>query len=177
MRGPFLFWDLAVKKKPELTQERLQELLDYDLKTGEFRWRENSNQRAGQIAGCRQRADCCRIHIDGRRYQAHQLAWFYMMGEWGRPVIDHRDGNPLNNRFSNLRLSTRSENGANRRPTRSNTSGFKGVAARRRTGKWTAQITKDGRRHYLGSFASAEDAHSAYVAKARELFGEFARTK
>jgi hypothetical protein len=164
-------------KKSELTQERLHELLDYDSETGEFRWRDNSKPRAGRIAGFQQRSVSWCINIDGRRYQAHQLAWLYVKGEWGRPVIDHRDGNPLNNRWSNLRLSTYSDNAANRRRMRSNTSGYKGVGFDRRTGKWRALISKDGRLYCLGRYATAEEAHEVYVAKARELFGEFARTE
>jgi HNH endonuclease/AP2 domain len=166
-------------KKSELTQERLRELLRYDPKTGEFRWRagKKPNPRAGRIAGCRQQSDSWSIRIDGRRYQAHQLAWLYMRGEWGRPVIDHRDGNPLNNRWSNLRLSTYSDNAANRGRMRSNTSGFKGAVFDPRTDKWRALISKDGRRYCLGRYATAEEAHAAYVAKALELFGEFARAK
>jgi hypothetical protein len=166
-------------KNSELTQERLRELLRYDPRTGKFRWRvrKRSNHNPGDIAGCRVRSDFWCIHINGRRYQAHQLAWLYMKGAWGRPVIDHRDGNSLNNRWRNLRLTTRSNNAANRRRLRSNTSGFKGVVFNRQRGNWKAQITKEGRRYYLGSYATAEKAHAAYVAKARELFGEFARTK
>jgi hypothetical protein len=165
-------------KKSELTQERLRELLDYDPKTGKFRWRarEESNQRFGHIAGSRTRSEYWAIRIDGRPYQAHQLAWLYMKGEWGRPVIDHCDGNPFNNQWSNLRLSTHSNNAANRRRPRSNTSGFKGVTFDRQRGNWKAQITKDGRYYCVGRYATAEEAHAAYVAKARELFGEFART-
>jgi len=170
--------ELTVKKS-ELTQERLQELLDYDPETGEFRWRvrKKRGHSVGDIAGCRARSDSWSIRIDGRSYQAHQLAWLYMEGEWGEPVIDHRDGNPLNNRFSNLRLSTYSDNAANRGRMRSNTSGFKGAVFDPRTDKWRAQISKDGRRYCLGRYATAEEAHEAYAAKARELFGEFARTK
>ena len=168
-----------MKKKPELTQERLHELLDYDPKTGEFRWRvrKKRGHKAGDIAGYRTQSERWSICIDGRDYPAHQLAWFYVTGEWGRPVIDHRDGNSLNNRLSNLRVSSHSNNVANRGRPRSNTSGLKGAFFDRRRGHWTAEITKDGRRYYLGSFATAEDAHSAYAAKARELVGEFARTK
>ena len=95
----------------------------------------------------------------------------------GRIQIDHRDGNSKNNRLSNLRLSTHSENAANRRRYRNNASGFKGVSLEARTGKWMAKITKDGRTYFLGRFPTAEEAHAAYAAKARELFGEFARTE
>ena len=164
--------------KLDLTQERLKELLDYDSNTGVFRWRvRNKSNRRTDIAGCRARSEHWCINIDGRNYRAHQLAWLYMKGEWGRPLIDHRDGNPLNNRWDNLRLASHANNAANRARLRTNRSGFKGVCFDSRRGKWMAQITKGGRRYMIGRFATPEDAHAAYVAKARELFGEFARTE
>jgi len=163
--------------KPKLTQERLQQLLRYDPDTGEFRWRvqKRANHRAGDIAGCRMRSEYWSIHIDGRCYRAHQLAWLYVQGEWGRPLIDHRDGDPMNNRWRNLRLASHGDNAANRPRLRNNTSGYKGVSFDRRRGRWMAQITHRGRRYCIGRYKTAQDAHSAYVAKARELFGEFAR--
>ena len=165
--------------KPQLTQARLCELLHYDPDSGEFRWRADmrSNVRAGDIAGCRMRSEYWTIHIDGRNYRAHQLAWLYMKGEWGRPLIDHRDGNPLNNRWSNLRLASHTDNAANRPRLRSNTSGFKGVSFDRRRGNWIAQITYQGRRYFIGRYPTAEEAHEAYVTAARLLCGEFARTE
>jgi hypothetical protein len=60
---------------------------------------------------------------------------------------------------------------------RNNRSGFKGVAFVPQRRKWRARITKGGRRYSLGNYETAEEAHAAYIAKARELFGEFARTK
>jgi len=166
-------------KTPELTQSRLQELLHYDPGSGEFHWRvqKKNNHSAGDIAGCRMRSEYWTIHIDGRNYRAHQLAWLYMQGEWGRPLIDHRDGNPLNNRWSNLRLSSHTENAANRPRLRSNTSGFKGVSFDRRRGKWLAQIQKQGRRYPIGRYDTAQEAHEAYATAARLLFGEFARAE
>jgi HNH endonuclease/AP2 domain len=164
-------------KESKLTQARLCELLHYDPHTGKFRWRvrKKRGNEVGTIAGCRIRWNYWCIHLDGRSYRAHQLAWLYMKGEWGRPLIDHRDGNPLNNRWANLRVSTGSNNAANRKRYRSNTSGYKGVSFHRRARKWTAYITKETRRYNLGYFATAEQAHKAYVAAARLLFGEFAR--
>jgi len=165
-------------KELDLTQERLKALLDYDSETGVFRWRvQNKSNRKTVIAGCRAQSEHWSINIEGRRYRAHQLAWLYMKGEWGRPLIDHRDGNPLNNRWDNLRLGSHGDNAANRSRLRTNRSGFKGVCFDPRRGKWRAQITKDGRRFSIGSYATAEEAHAAYVAKARELFGEFARAE
>jgi hypothetical protein len=159
-----------------LTQARLHELLEYDQETGDFRWRKRKAIRiaAGQIAGgVSKPSGYWLICIDGCLYRAHQLAWLYVTGQWGRPLIDHRDGNPANNRWSNLRCATRSENSHNRGLQRNNTSGFKGVSLHK--GKWRAQIRKDGRIRVLGAFPTPQEAHAAYVAAARELFGEFAR--
>ena len=100
-----------------------------------------------------------------------------MMGTWGRPMIDHRDGNPANNRWSNLRLATHSQNNANRRRPRHNTSGFKGVSFDRRVGKWKATICKEGHTMCLGWFDTPQAAHKAYVKAARMLFGELARVE
>jgi hypothetical protein len=92
-------------------------------------------------------------------------------------MVDHRDLDRTNNRWNNLRRATRSTNAANTRRQRNNTSGFKGVYPHHKTGRWYAQIRKDGRGYYLGSFATPQAAHEAYAAAARELFGEFARVE
>ena len=165
--------------RPRLTQERLREILHYDPETGEFRWLQRMSNRAkvGDIAGSAAEGGYRRMRIAGRSYRAHQLAWLYMTGEWGRPTIDHRDRDPANNRWSNLRRATQSNNNANRRRQRDNTSGFKGVHFDRKSERWIARLGKNGRSFYLGRFATAQAAHEAYVAAARELFGEFARAE
>jgi hypothetical protein len=160
-----------------LTQERLHEILDYDADTGQFRWRPDSGKRAGRIAGCVAHSKVWVIHIGGRSYKAHQLAWLHMTGEWGRPAIDHRDGDTINNRWSNLRRATSTNNAANRRRPRNNTSGFKGVFFDRDRRAWAARISKDGQSHFLGRFATPQEAHAAYAAAAEDLFGEFARVE
>jgi hypothetical protein len=89
-------------------------------------------------------------------------------------MIDRRDGDGTNNRWSNLRRATQSQNTANSRRPRHNTSGYKGVSLRR-SGRWRAIICNKGRWIYLGTFATPEAAHAVYLAAARKLFGEFAR--
>jgi hypothetical protein len=159
-----------------VTSARLRALLHYDPETGEFHWvkRICSSIQAGDIAGGPHNGYRI-ITIEGRRYPAHQLAWLYMRGRWCSLLVDHRDGDPLNNRWSNLRRATRSQNGANRCVPRNNASGLKGVSLHR--GKWCAIIRKQGRKHFLGYFSTPQAAHSAYVKAARRLFGEFARTE
>lgn len=88
-------------------------------------------------------------------------------------VVDHIDGNGLNNRGSNLRLCTVSENLRNRQPTRAG-SKYKGVSFRKQRNKWRAEITLNGRHYHIGLFDNETDAAKAYDRKAAELFGEFA---
>lgn len=85
--------------------------------------------------------------------------------------VDHRDDDGLNNRRSNLRIATKSQNMANA-GSRGGASRFRGV--HRKRSRWTAQITKDGKKRCLGTFDTEEQAAVAYNAAARELFGEFA---
>ena len=90
-------------------------------------------------------------------------------------VTDHINGIKTDNRKSNLRICTQSQNRANSKRSKSNTSGFKGVCFDKRLKKFRAYIRKDGKMHNLGLLLSAKEAHSEYVRKARELFGEYSR--
>lgn len=166
-----------MKRRSRLTRARLRELLHYNPKTGQFHWWTRTGNRTwlGPLAGCVSRDGYRYIKVDHRIYREHQLAWFYMNGRWGRPLIDHRDGDGTNNRWTNLRQATRSQNCANCRRPRDNTSGYKGVHHYRRSGKWTAQICSNRKRFHLGTFETREEAREAYLKAARKLFGEFAR--
>jgi hypothetical protein len=161
-----------------VTAERLRELLSYDPLTGELRWRVATGRRVciGQIAGSRIPATAgyyWQVQIDGVRYSAHRLAFFYMTGKWPGLYIDHRDGNPSNNRWANLREATASHNIANSRRRRDNKSGFKGVHKSRKG--WRSDIEVRRKHICLGTFDTPEEAHAAYVATAIKFFGEFAR--
>lgn len=93
-------------------------------------------------------------------------------------MVDHRNRDPLDNRRSNLRVATRSQNGANRLADRrkaGETSRFKGVAWDRARGRWHAWIHVDGKTRSLGRHSTEEAAAAAYNAAAMEAWGEFAR--
>jgi hypothetical protein len=87
--------------------------------------------------------------------------------------IDHKDRNPLNNRMSNLRYATSSQNKANK-TCGLNTSGFKGVCWDKARHKWVARISRHRKHYHIGRFDSIKEAALAYNEKAVELFGEFA---
>lgn len=93
----------------------------------------------------------------------------------GSHDVDHIDRNGLNNRRSNLRLATRSQNMANMGRPKRNTSGFKGVGWHRERSKWQAYIRVHGKLIHLGRFAEKEQAAEAYAVAASKHFGEFAR--
>jgi len=96
-----------------------------------------------------------------------------IMGEPKGMVVDHIDGNGLNNRRRNLRVCTSSQNHQNRRRTRGR-SRYKGVCWEKRRNKWRAEIMLEGRHIDIGCFADEVEAARAYDKKAKELFGEFA---
>jgi hypothetical protein len=90
-------------------------------------------------------------------------------------VVDHIDGNGLNNTRDNLRVCTHAENCRNSRHRKRNTSGYRGVTHHIPSDQWIAYITTDMRREYLGYYPTAEDAARAYDVVALRLHGDFAR--
>lgn len=96
-----------------------------------------------------------------------------LMGAKAHEEVDHRDGNGLNNRRSNLRLVTKCQNSQNRSPGSGKTT--KGVSYHKNTGKYSAQIKVAGRKIHLGLYQTPELAQQAYNQAAQQHFGEFAK--
>lgn len=92
-------------------------------------------------------------------------------------LIDHRNGNALDNQRDNLRISTHAQNMQNQKINSKNTSGFKGVGFRKDSGLWRARISVNGKRITLGHFNTAEEAAIAYneAAENEKFYGAFAR--
>jgi hypothetical protein len=114
-----------------LTQERLKALVHYNPDTGDFIWKVSlamKNQIA-KIAGCINPLGYNMIQIDTISYLGHRLAFLYMTGSIPE-IVDHIDGNPLNNSWDNLRSCTVSQNSSNKRLGSNNTSGIKGIRFR-----------------------------------------------
>ena len=167
------------KPKPLPMQERLQELFEYSVTTGQFTRRKGfPGVSVGDVAGRVNRTTGYRvIDVDCDRYAAHRLVWMWVTGEDpGDQDIDHIDGCRTNNAWHNLRLATRSQNHCNRGPQANGTSGFKGVCFFKPRQKWRARLNVGYVEHHLGYFDTPEEAHAAYLAAAERLHGEFART-
>lgn len=99
----------------------------------------------------------------GKYVKLHQLAWFYMTGSWAGQ-IDHINGVKDDNRWSNLREVDTSTNCLNQQKARkNNTLGMQGVHQIKKTGKYRATCTVKRKKHHLGVFSTAAEAHSAYL--------------
>lgn len=103
---------------------------------------------------------------------AHRVIYAMHCNHWDFEIVDHIDGDRLNNKIDNLRQCTNAENIRNQGKHKGKTLP-KGVAAHQ--GKYIAQITKNYKSHYLGVFDTVPEAVSAYNAAAKNMHGEFAR--
>jgi hypothetical protein len=161
-----------------LTQSRLLELLEYDLETGIFIRKISSSSRArkGDRAGyCDKSHGYRSISIDSTEYYEHRLAWLYVNGGFPINEIDHINMDRADNKFSNLREATRSQNGQNKNKLCRNTSGVKGVTWHKDAQKWMAQINVNRKHYYLGVFETIKDAGKAYSDASDSLHQSFGR--
>lgn len=121
------------------------------------------------------------IYVKPNSGKTHYYAWFkngpeqwkgvsrVLMNPPDGMVVDHRDGNTLNNQKINLRTCTVRENSRNSKRHKDSNSPFKGV--RKNRDKWVATVSLS-----LGTFTNPEDAARAYDNAIVQLHGEFART-
>lgn len=167
----------------KLNAAEARRLFSYSKLTGIVRWRVRPNPRSRVFAG--DRAGTVSVYKGharrqitwrGRIYKEHRLIWLLVTGEWPKRNPDHRDGDACNNRWSNLRAATQSQNMMNQRLSARNVSGYKWVRTLR---------DYDRRRPYqaivggvaLGNFACPRRAHEVAKAYARKLHGEFFTTR
>lgn len=164
-------------KKVLPTQKQLLEMLRYDPESGFLFWLHRGDgpglkYRTGMKAGHIRDDGYMHIGIWRRQHYVHRVIWCMQTGVWPKLQIDHKNLNRADNRWSNLRLSTPSQNKANIRSL--NRLGIKGVAETR-NGKFRASIGVNRKCIQLGTFETKDEAKAAYAAAAKKHFGEFAR--
>lgn len=101
------------------------------------------------------------VTILGKQFRLHRL----LISCTDNDLVDHKDGNGLNNCKYNLRLVTNAENMQNRttKANSNSTSGIRGVGFKSQTSQWTAQVKLDGKKKHLGSFKTVEEAEKAVI--------------
>jgi hypothetical protein len=158
------------KGLPEKADEalaKLRQMLAYCPETGEFTRLvgiQGRRGKAGSKAGTLRSDGYICIKISGKKYFAHRLAWLYTHGVWPADMLDHTDQDKSNNRISNLRACTQSENMRNVGLRSTNKSGFKGVTWDKPLSKFQARAYVNGRQKHLGYFLTAEAANAARIA-------------
>jgi hypothetical protein len=163
------------EKESSLSHEWLLSNVKYYPDAGQLWWAKSGRgrNRSKPING-RHAGGYLRIRIFGEFYMQHRVIWFYMTGEWPKDQIDHINGVRDDNRWENLREATAVQNSRNRRASKNNKSGFKGVYLCKQTKKWSACIWLNGKSVNLGRFDWPKEAHEAYCKAAKENHGEFA---
>ena len=174
----------------------LREALDYDPKTGLFRWRERpihhfKNGEKWRAADNMKRWNT--VHagkpaltqmnqggylyggVDGENLLAHRVAWEITHLKRATTTIDHSNGMRSDNRIVNLRPASRSQQARNCASAKGSTSKYLGVSWRKDRSCWRSVIFDGVKQEHLGSFRSEEDAARAYDRRAKVLHGEFAR--
>lgn len=153
-----------------VTADRLRELFKYDDESGLFtRIKRTGNTKIGSVATCKNSNGYVVMHIDGKLYGAHRLAWLYVHGQFPIDQIDHVDGVRTNNSIRNLRDSSQYENMQNVAKKATNKSGHTGVSWDSQTGRWAAQIMSHRKTIRLGRFVLLDDAVNAYKSAKKNI--------
>jgi hypothetical protein len=161
-----------MRAKDDLTAEYVRSILSYDPETGSMTWlKSRGTKKAGSKAGCVS-SRYIKIGIDGRLYPAHRIAILIMTGDWPNGDTDHSDLDKINNKWENIRPSSRSQNRANTAVRPDNKLGVKGI--RMHKGTYEVRVKKNGKTThiYCKTLAEAMAAHRGLSSK---MFGEFAR--
>lgn len=149
----------------DLTFEHADSLLSYCPDTGLFHWKIARRRRTkvGAIAGG--------MHVDGYMQVKlkdfgcspflHRLAVLLVTREWPKGEVDHINGDRTDNRWCNLRDTSRTENMCNRKVGKNNSSGLMGVHWSNTANRWVARISRDHNKYSLGNFDCLLDAAAA----------------
>ena len=151
--------------------DSIKKLISYSPQSGIFLWsKSRRGVSAGAVAGCINQEGYRQIRVERRVYLAHRLAWLISYGEWPPGEIDHINGLRDDNRICNLRVVDRAGNSQNRRSAMSNNKscGLLGATWNKQHQCWQSKLQENKRRHHIGYFKTAIEAHRAYM-KAKDV--------
>jgi len=156
--------------------DMLKQIFDCDPDVGAVYWKiPRRGVKAGDVAGhiCKS-TGYEKITFGRRGFRAHRVIWALVYGEWPEIDVDHINNNRSDNRISNLRLASRSENIRSMKSRKNKKCALKGATPYKgRTDKFVAQIRIDGIQRKLGIFLTEQEAHNAYCDAAVKAFGRF----
>ena len=152
----------------------LREWLAYDLETGKFtvkklRPSQNRNKIGDEVG----------VIVDGRfqiktggiKYSRSRLAWFFAYGAMPDGVIEHINGDLLDDRLCNLREASRNDVSRKIEINKRNSTGYPGVSFHKKSGKFSAQVRMNGNNYYLGLYDDPKEASVARQMSRDFLFG------
>lgn len=159
---------VRIPVQQELTHARICEALHYEPTTGVFTWaiKRKGTKGIGRVAGGLDADGYWRIKINYQEIKAHRLAWMYVYGVWPQCELDHINHSKTDNRISNLREVSRSENLQNRPMLKNNLSGYRGVHWEADRKRWRASIAIGGKQRIIGRYVDRHAAYAAYCAAA-----------
>lgn len=160
--------------------EQVRKMFHLDEKEGTLYWREVSKYHAeknGRIAGGPVHnhigKEYWTISINKRKYKRSQLVFLYVHGYFPRPMVDHINGNSLDDRPENLRQANKFQNAWNHHKRARRIDLPMGVRRVNTSGRYTARISYFKKQITLGTFDTPIEARQVYLAKRKELYGDF----
>lgn len=168
-----LMGGVVMSKSILLTQGKLTTVDDGDLEwLNQWKWYYVRDGRTGYAI----RSQWDKVSQTRRHVQMAPAIMRRLLAECsGEVVVDHINGDGLDNRRCNLRICTRAQNAANRRKQKGCSSKYKGVTWLPDKGKWQAYIKTGGRSYHLGHFDNEKAAARAYDRAALLRFGQYAK--
>lgn len=157
------------KKAKDYLFEELREMVRYIPESGEFFHRKTGEkiQCGGHNFGY------ATVRLFGVQFLAHRLAWLLMKGEWPKEQVDHINRVRKDNRWSNLRAASIAQNNANSIKSRPRSLPVGVRLNRNKTNPYMAVVSVGNRSQYIGSFATPERAHLAYIETKQRVHGSF----
>jgi hypothetical protein len=154
-------------------------MINYELAIKHFSYDADSGiltRKNGRYAGEKTKPNdrgYIQVHIGGRNYRVHQIAWLIHHKQWPLLDIDHINGIKSDNRICNLRIGSHALNCQNIvNPKKNNKSGYLGVSFSKVMNKYEACLRVNRKTMHLGHFDDPEEAHKAYL-EAKRIHHEF----